>query len=450
MEQQESNFYRLKDSKQYPFNMSFEEFKKYYNKDSEWGKRTLWKEVLQSLDICDVNEPSEDRGVFNFPLKSSDLVYAYLSALYSKGEKKELASPPKDAEQYKNFISSFFNAIDKINPKDYLKDILYSNINIQYLKTNEVFLTPFIEKLSLLITIVLSDCSENRVEILSKILDKINDILADYVLDHPSLKIESQKNMSQRVHLEQTIQDVCKILKVDEKEFTNITDPQIKNKIKDYVFIYNSRKKQEEISSQEKAVKELYIQYLNINFNTPKQKNMAKDFISTLLDISSRKKEELYEKEVSNFLFEYICPESYLEKMSEYSLGKGPIPNQTIERFEMLYGKFLQGSDAYHRKILNEILNKLVSDITEIDSKFNFSRDIIEMMDHEYKKHIEKNKSYDYRNMNEPIDFIKKGLSERKEIIDKLNCDYWDPLKIEDNEDYNHIWNIIHEMDKKE
>lgn len=32
MEQQESNFYRLKNSKQYPFNMSFEEFKKYYNK----------------------------------------------------------------------------------------------------------------------------------------------------------------------------------------------------------------------------------------------------------------------------------------------------------------------------------------------------------------------------------------------------------------------------------
>lgn len=52
------------------------------------GKRKLWKEVLQSLDICDVNEPSEDRGVFNFPLKSSNFVYGFFSALYSKGEKR--------------------------------------------------------------------------------------------------------------------------------------------------------------------------------------------------------------------------------------------------------------------------------------------------------------------------------------------------------------------------
>lgn len=444
MEQQESNFYRLKNSKQYPFNMSFEEFKKYYNKDKEWGKRQLWKEVLESLDICDVNEPSEDKGLFNFPFKSSDLVYAYFSALYNKGEKKELSTPARDVEQYKKFISGFFNALDEIKLKDYMKNILYSNQTIQYLKANQEFLDPFIEKISMLIMIMLLEHSKDRIEIFSRMLKRIDDILAEYVLDYSLPNNESYKDISDYIHLEGTVQELCKILKVDEKEFENITDPKVRNKIKDYVSMSNRYKdsknpeEKTELSIQKEEAQKLYIQYLNTHTNTQDQKDMTKKFIENLSNISSEKNEMLYERELSDFLFRFLCPKTCTNKVFEYSKERRNTLNHHQENAKMLYEKLIEGTDSYYRKMFTELLFKFSTDCSQIDIECigeisiggaDLKPLIVEVIAQEYEIQIKLNKNYDYRNMNEFINYVKDKFTKRYKKIEKLKLDYWNPFR---------------------
>lgn len=356
----ENKEFLLKSSVPVPFDLSFNAFCNYYKRSAkEWGTKAVWNSKIEELDLCNPNEGTSTNPI---PLKSSDLIFAAFEAYRAKnGTIKELPQAPNNSIAYQKFVSGFFKALEELNIEPYMKRVLYSNSNIQYLKTNQIFLEPFIEKISLIISIVLQDQSSQRAYLLGNILNKLDEIIQDYLISNPLFEVKPE-NLSNVVNLEQTIKDICKKLRREDNEFSEIKDPKTQEIIKNYVDKFNEAQgsKNESAEKEKELARQAYIDYLNKNIEIDKQNNVD-NFRNALFSIKKGIDKDAYKKEflgILNFPYNSKTTVNYILQLGECDLpcDLTDVISQVVWEHDRLLSLMLtKGTNIYYRKYCSEI-----------------------------------------------------------------------------------------------
>lgn len=415
---EQNSQYVLKGVWQYPFDDTFESFRKRYMPFIDLNKGKNWRNIIASLHICDQNERHDGNERSFFPVKSGDLVFAAFHAFREKSKSKsKITFHLNSAAEYNTFVTTFCQTIDQIKPQPHIEALLYSDERFQYINTNEVCLKPLIDKIALILSIIILDQSKERNTFISKTLEMLEEISAQYLLDKKTFRYNAE-TLRESCSLDKVIFDLCKILRRKNNEFSTLEDTEVKNKIQTYVSLYNHRLRnsKEAIKAEEEVARTAYLEYLNTHLVTEEQKRESEQYKEAIGLFDKDACEETYRKNLEDYLFRTKYTPTSIQ-MALNCRNWDPIQFSRVsemddyEKLIDLYQRLLKGPDAYFRKLIDETFNAYVKEAIQISENYS-------MMLYGMESIIQYPTEY---NINQYLLNLGAVLEKRKTICVKLN-----------------------------